>query len=221
MKEKTGWVILGANSVIAKELIKLLSKNKGDEIFCISRKQKSKSKSNIHYLDNKNYLNTVREFRGINLNVLMFNGRVFYKKFNEATEKDLRDTIDSNFYASTLFLISLFKHSLNIKKIVEIGTRAGLKTDHKYFSLYAATKTANLALLRSLSAEYTDILFTYFIGGSVKTNIFARGIVSKELIKGKPKNKFAIPPQEFAKEIFEYTVTQKKNSKDLIYTSRL
>jgi short-subunit dehydrogenase len=202
---KTAWIVFGANSLIAKALISLLE-SKNILVFPVFRDQKIDFKK-------------IKSYENLKLNIVMFNGKVFFKKFLETKSQDIAEIIDSNFTSTVTFLQRVFSEDLNVKKVFYIGSRAGQVTGHhKYFSMYAASKNAVLGLFRTLSAEFSNILFTYYICPSTDTGIFDRGVVDKDLlqeVKSK-ENTIKNTPEKIAEFIFENLEKQTQNFENLI-----
>jgi NAD(P)-dependent dehydrogenase (short-subunit alcohol dehydrogenase family) len=204
MKEKNrkAWVVFGANSVLAKNLIKILN-GSNEVVFPVGRDQ------NIE----------LEKLKDFDTTVVMFNGQVFFKKFQEITGADIQTQLNSNLISTVTFLQKLFKEEIAIKKVFLVGTRAGMNVGHhKYFSLYAASKFACLGLFRSLSAEFPSTFFTYYVCPSADTNIFSRGLVDNDLLLEVKSKEQTIKktPDEIAEKIHNFLESQAENLPDLI-----
>lgn len=217
MQNQKTWVLFASKSTIAQAFIEKLKSETTDTIFCIARNQDEKVDGKIIYLNNENYIQKIQEHE--NLNVVLFNGKVFLKEFENICRTDIEQMLESNFTTGTLFLIELFKAKLDIRKVLVIGTRAGLTVNHFNFSLYAASKMAVLGLLRDLASTYKNTLFTYYACPSTKTNIFSKGITSNVLMGNKKPNPSQKEPGQIADEIVNYLNNQTNNEPDLILQS--
>jgi len=210
MEKKIAWVIFGASSPIAKSLVEKLKENEDYKIFAVSR--------NSDY-DFKKFKESIKDLEGFEIYSVLFNGKIFFKKFEDISPKDLQDIEEANLDSTIFYLQAILKNNLNTKKVMIIGSRAGQITGHhKYFSLYAATKTACLGLLRSLSAEFPNTMFTYYICPATDTDIFKNGAVDQELlleVKSK-ENTVKKTTKEIAVFIKDTLENQKENFKDLI-----
>jgi hypothetical protein len=88
--------------------------------------------------------------------------------------------------------------------------------------LYASAKTALLGLLRSLSAEFPNIQFIYYVCPSADTNIFQNGLVDKELMSAVKRNEIQNKrnKNDLGKELLQI-LKEKNFLDDVLYKSDL
>jgi short-subunit dehydrogenase len=146
-----------------------------------------------------------------------------FKKFESISKYDMDEMFEANIFSIIKNFQSVLKNNIQISKVITIGSNAGLYfSHHKYFSLYASAKTALLGLLRSLSAEFPNIQFIYYVCPSADTNIFQNGLVDKELMSAVKRNEIQNKrnKNDLGKELLQI-LKEKNFLDDVLYKSDL
>lgn len=139
------FLLLGANSEIANEFIKICSNNK-DETFLVTRSAKLQKKyKNVLVVDD--YLNEVKKITSFiekeeNIYVVFFNGALYENRpIRFPTKEEIELTKKVNFTVPYEIFKQLNIHVKNIEKFIFISSMAALRLRNKNY-LYGKSKRA-------------------------------------------------------------------------------
>ncbi len=124
------------------------------------------------------------------VDILVLNASIQYRNpWNTITPEELQKQVDVNFRAS-LMLIQKYAPAMLEKgwgRIVLVGSVQQYKP-HKDMAVYAATKEAQISLMKNLAAQ--------FAGRGVTVNGLAPGVIAT------PRNDAALADPEYAKVVY-------------------
>jgi short-subunit dehydrogenase len=224
---KNTLVIFGASSGLAEGLVQALNKEDYQKVFLVYRSNIPTKNYDVGMTQvlESDFENQISENLSLydSVDLIFFNGKVMFKKFESISKYDMDEMFEANIFSIIKNFQSVLKNNIQISKVITIGSNAGLYfSHHKYFSLYASAKTALLGLLRSLSAEFPNIQFIYYVCPSADTNIFQNGLVDKELMSAVKRNEIQNKrnKNDLGKELLQI-LKEKNFLDDVLYKSDL
>lgn len=180
-------LVLGANSGIGLAFVKHFIGSKG--VIAISRSTNNLEEINSDNLQiiKADLTKRLPDIDGDIDTIINCIGIASFKPFKKVNIRDIDRIIDVNVKTPILttqkYIQDVVKSTSSDKTLIQICSLAGLKPDHKDFSLYSATKMSLLGLYNSLSAEYKDenIRFILVAPHAYKSNISKDSIGGNEL----------------------------------------
>lgn len=213
--KKHNFILYGASSDLCVSFIQLITKDKqyvASNFFCVTRKVKKLKKildeDNTYFFREQEFLSYLNGNQIKNATIILFSGKVFYDSFQDISRKDIYTIFNINVFKPVLFLAACMSHLKSIKQIVYIGSQAGLRVGHKYFSLYAASKQSLGGLFNCLENEYPNIDFKIFNPRGFESKISEQAISSKDF-KKKFESSVLLKTKHVARELIHIIENEK------------
>lgn len=110
-------------------------------------------------------------------------GIAAYKDFLKLTPAEIERVITTNLIGAIILTQRFIPLMNNGASVVHFGSMAGIRKNHKFFSVYAASKEGLAGFLRSISVEFPSIKFVLATLAGVKTKIAENAIGSESLLE--------------------------------------
>lgn len=214
------YLVLGATGGIGESVFKKISKNTNCSVIGLGRKKKNiPNYKRFNKINSKTILKSINYLNPSNDKILIINsiGRCFYGNFLSTNKKILNKIVRDNIETNFEILRGIIEYSeINKAKIiyVDISSQAGLKSGHKYFSLYSMVKSAIRGLLNSLAPEFNNISFISIQPKGVNTNIYDHTLGNKNGLKKKFSESDLINLDDFT-DILILKISEIINSKNI------